>query len=154
VTNESGRARRLSAIGYVEWVLGDLRAKTAMHVVTEIDAASGALCARNPYGADLGERVAFFDVDDTSRSVTGDRAEFLGRNGTLDNPAALRRVQLSNRVGTAYDPCGAIQVPFELAPGQAREVIFRLGVGGRRSSEDAGKLARRLRGSAAARRAL
>ena len=37
VRNESGRPRRLSATGYVEWVLGDLRPKSAMHVVTEID---------------------------------------------------------------------------------------------------------------------
>jgi cyclic beta-1,2-glucan synthetase len=28
VRNGSGRMRRLSATGYVEWVLGDLRAKT------------------------------------------------------------------------------------------------------------------------------
>ena len=32
VRNESGRSRRLSATGYVEWVLGDLRSKSAMHV--------------------------------------------------------------------------------------------------------------------------
>ena len=38
VRNASGRPRRLSATGYVEWVLGDLRPKTTMHVVTEIDA--------------------------------------------------------------------------------------------------------------------
>ena len=42
VTNLSGRLRRLSATGYVEWVLGDLRTKSALHMVTEIDAASGA----------------------------------------------------------------------------------------------------------------
>ena len=35
VRNESGRFRRLSATGYVEWVLGDLRPKSTMHVVTE-----------------------------------------------------------------------------------------------------------------------
>jgi len=154
IVNQSGRPRRLSATGYVEWVLGDLRPKTAMHVITEIDPASGALCARNAYGAELAERVAFFDVDDTVRSLTGDRGEFLGRNGTLGNPAAMQRTQLSNRVGAGYDPCGAIQVRFELLPEQEREVIFRLGVGGRRSSEDAGTLARSLRGAAAARGAL
>ena len=38
VRNASGRSRRLSATGYVEWVLGDLRPKTAMHVITEIEA--------------------------------------------------------------------------------------------------------------------
>ena len=41
IRNDSGRARRLSATGYVEWVLGDLRPKTAMHVVTEMDTGSG-----------------------------------------------------------------------------------------------------------------
>jgi len=45
--NESGRRRRLSVTAYVEWVLGDLRSKSAMHVSTAFDAGSGALCARN-----------------------------------------------------------------------------------------------------------
>ena len=38
-----------------------------MHVVTEIDAASGALFARNAYNNDFAGRIAFFDVDDLSR---------------------------------------------------------------------------------------
>jgi len=61
--------------------------------------------------------------------VTGDRTEFLGRNGTLRNPEAMTRARLSGRVGAALDPCAAIQVPFDLADGQEREIIFRLGVG-------------------------
>ena len=32
VRNVSGRSRRLSATGYVEWVMGDQRSKSAMHV--------------------------------------------------------------------------------------------------------------------------
>ena len=62
VRNASGRPRRLSATGYVEWVLGDLRPKTAMHVITEIDPKSGALLARNAYNTEFPDRVAFFDV--------------------------------------------------------------------------------------------
>lgn len=129
VRNQSGRARRLSATGYVEWVLGDLRSKSAMHIVTDIDASSGALFARNAYNTEFAGRVAFFDVDDLSRSLTGDRTEFLGRNGSLANPDALTRTHLSGKLGAALDPCGAIQVPFELADGQEREIIFRLGAG-------------------------
>ncbi len=154
VRNESGRSRRLSATGYVEWVLGDLRPKSAMHVITEIDPASGALCARNAYNIEFADRIAFFDVDDAARTVTGDRTEFIGRNGTLKDPAAMSRSQLSNRTGAALDPCGAIQVSFELADGQEREIIFRLGVAGRRGADDAARLIQRFRGSTAARSSL
>ncbi|MGH8640558.1 MAG: GH36-type glycosyl hydrolase domain-containing protein, partial [Burkholderiales bacterium] len=158
VRNESGRSRRLSATGYVEWVLGDLRPKSTMHVITAIDPGSGALFARNAYNTAFADRIAFFDVDDLARTpnvtVSGDRAEFLGRNGTLRNPAAMARGQLSNKVGAALDPCAAIQVPFELPDGQEREIIFRLGMAGRRGADDASKLVLRFRGSATARGAL
>ncbi|HEY5995387.1 MAG TPA: glucoamylase family protein [Candidatus Deferrimicrobiaceae bacterium] len=152
VRNESGRPRRLSATGYAEWVLGDLRPKSAMHVVTEIDPGSGALFARNPYNTEFSGRVAFFDVDDANRTVSGDRAEFLGRNGAFRKPESMTRARLSGKVGAALDPCAAIQVPFELADGQEREIVFRLGAG--RDAEDAGNLVHRFRGSSAARGAL
>ncbi len=149
IRNGSGRARKLSATGYVEWVLGDLRPKTAMHVVTEIDAASGALFARNAYNSEFPNRVAFFDVDDLSRTLTGDRTEFLGRNGSLKHPDAMTRSRLSGRLGAGLDPCGAIQVPFELADGEERQIIFRLGAG--RDVTQVRELAQRLRKPGAAR---
>jgi cellobiose phosphorylase len=154
VRNESGQPRKLSATGYVEWVLGGLRPKSAMHVTTEIDPHSGALFARNPYNTEFTGLVAFFDVDDTTRTTSCDRAEFIGRNGTLKNPAAMARSRLSGKVGAALDPCAAIQTSFELADGQEREIIFRLGLAGRRETDDASKLVHRFRGSAAARGAL
>jgi cyclic beta-1,2-glucan synthetase len=152
VRNECGQPRRLSATGYVEWVLGDLRAKSAMHVITEVDPGSGTLFARNLYNTEFADRVAFFDVDDATRTVSGDRTEFIGRNGTLRSPAAMTRSRLSGKVGAALDPCAAIQVPFALEDGQEREIIFTLGVG--RDADDARNLARRFRGSAAAHQAL
>jgi cellobiose phosphorylase len=152
VRNESGRSRQLSATGYVEWVLGDLRSKSAMHVITEIDPGSGALFARNPYNTEFAGRVAFFDVDDATRTVSGDRTEFLGRNGTLRGPAAMGRSRLSGKVGAALDPCAAIQVPFDLADGQEREIVFMLGVG--QDASDAINMVNRFRGSTAARGAL
>ncbi len=152
VKNESGRSRRLSATGYAEWVLGDLRPKTAMHVSTEIDPHTGALFGRNPYNTEFAGRVAFFDVDETARTVSGDRTEFLGRNGAPRSPEVMNRARLSGRVGAALDPCAAIQVPFDLADGQERELIFRLGVG--RDVHDARQLVRRFRGAAVARAAL
>ncbi|MGH8675115.1 MAG: GH36-type glycosyl hydrolase domain-containing protein, partial [Burkholderiales bacterium] len=152
VRNESGRTRRLSATGYVEWLLGDLGSKSAMHVVTEIDPASGALFARNAFNTEFTGRVGFLDVEDPSRTLTGDRAEFLGRNGTLRDPHAMSRSRLSGRLGAALDPCGAIQVSFDLADGEERDVIFRLGAA--RDIDGARALAQRLRRSGSARAAL
>jgi cellobiose phosphorylase len=152
--NRSEQPRRLSATGYVEWVLGDLRPKSALHVITEIDPSSGAIFARNPYNGELADRVAFFDVDDPARTLTGDRGEFLGRNGTLSRPAALTRAGLSGRVGPALDACGALQTSFDLAAGQSHEIVFRLGVVGRRGADDTSLLVHRHRGAAAAHAAL
>ena len=158
IRNLSGRTRRLSATGYVEWVLGDLRPKTAMHVVTEIDPGSGAICARNAYSAEFAGRIAFFDADGETRAthvtVTGDRNEFIGRNGTLRQPAAMQRSRLSNKVGAGMDPCGAVQIPFELADGQERQVIFRLGAKGRRGGDEAIDRVESLREPEAARHSL
>ncbi len=152
VRNASSRPRRISATGYAEWVLGDLRPNTTMHVVTETDPETGALFARNPYNTEFRDRVAFFAVDNASITVTGDRTEFLGRNGTLRNPAAMARTRLSGKTGAALDPCAAIQVSFDLAGGQEQEVVFKLGAG--RDAADARRLVDRFRGNTAARVAL
>ncbi len=150
--NGSGRKRALSATGYVEWVLGDLSQKGAMHTVTELDPRSGALFARNPFHTEFGEWVSFFDVDEPERTLSGDRLEFIGRNGHLSRPAAMASARLSGRVGAGMDPCGAIQIPFELQDGQTREIIFRLGASS--SGEDASALVQRMRKPGSARAAL
>ncbi|WAV90960.1 cyclic beta 1-2 glucan synthetase [Oxalobacter aliiformigenes] len=135
IRNDSGTSRSLSATGYVEWVMGELREKTQMSIVTEIDPVSGALFARNPYNTEFADRIAFFTVNTPNRTVTGNRTEFIGRNNSLKNPAAMSRTHLSNRVGAGYDPCGAIHVPFTLANGQEKEIRFMLGTAGRRSAD-------------------
>jgi len=152
VRNESGRSRSLSATGYVEWVLGDLRPKTAMQVITKIDPGTGALFAQNRYSTEFDHRVAFFDVDDATRTVCGDRKEFIGRNGTLRDPAVMTRSRLSGRVGAALDPCAALQVAFEIEDGQEREIVFILGLG--QDTSDAINMINRYRGSDAARQVL
>jgi cyclic beta-1,2-glucan synthetase len=127
IRNTSGRARRLTLTAYVEWVLGASRGASAFSVVTEIDPQTGAMLARNPWNISFGSRVAFADLGGRQTAWTGDRREFLGRNGTLDNPAALDGSVLSQRVGAGLDPCGALQAPLELKPGATAEIVFFLG---------------------------
>ncbi len=150
--NDSGRPRRISATAYVEWMLGDLREKTAMHVVTESDPASGALFARNSYNVEFPDRVAFFDIDDPDRGIGGDRTEFVGRNGSMRVPAGLGRKQLSGRLGAGFDPCAVLQSKVTLENGAERQLIFRLGMG--RDGADAAALVKRFRGSGSAAAAL
>ena len=92
-------------------------------------------------------RVAFFDVDDAdARRVTGDRAEFLGRNGTLRNPAAMRaRAAVRHASAPALDPCAAIQVAVRSAP-TARRARSSSGSAPARSADEARELVQRFRG--------
>jgi len=153
IRNDSDTVRKLSATGYVEWVLGDLRSKSTMHVITETDPSTGALFARNPYNTEFVGRTAFFDVDATLHTITCDRNEFIGRNRSLQNPAAMERTRLSGKVGAGLDPCAAMQVQFELVQGQQREIVFMLGMAGSRRT-DVGQMVQRCRGRATAQAAL
>lgn len=128
--NDSDAPRRLSATGYVEWLLDERHAAPGLQVVTGRDLASGALLARNAFGAGFHDKVAFFHVDAEEVAVTCDRQEFIGRSGTIARPAALGRAGLSGIAGAGFDPCAALQVGVTLAPGAEYELVFVLGVAG------------------------
>jgi cyclic beta-1,2-glucan synthetase len=146
VHNTGRRNRRLSVTFYLEWVLGTVRAVTAPTIVPWVDPQTGALLARNAFNLDFATSIAFVDVNLRPRTLTADRTEFLGRNGSAAAPAALSRVELSGRAEPALDPCAAVMAKFELKPGETREVIFVLGESG--TQEDVHRLLDRYREAA------
>ena len=96
--------------------------------MTERDPQTGAIFARNSLGGDFSGRIAFADMGGRQTSWTGDRKEFLGRNGTLESPAALTAdARLSGKLGAGLDPCAALQMSVELRPGARAELVFFLG---------------------------
>ena len=128
LTNRSSRPRRLSVTAYVEWVLGSSRSASLPFISTELDAATGAIFARNPWNMGFGTRVAFADLRGAQSDWTGDRREFIGRNGALADPAALAgAAPLSKKVGAGLDPCAAMRTKIELPPDGSVEVVFLLG---------------------------
>ncbi|MBL9033415.1 MAG: glycosyl transferase [Rhodospirillaceae bacterium] len=142
--NTSSRVRRLSVTTYAEWVLGPSRAISAAFVATEIDPETGAMFARNAWNSAFGARVAFADFGGRQTDWTGDRREFLGRNGTVASPAALARAgPFSNKVGAGLDPCGALRTTVELAPNAAIELVAFLGQAA--SADDARRLVTQYR---------
>ncbi|WP_425905627.1 GH36-type glycosyl hydrolase domain-containing protein [Nitrobacter sp. TKz-YC02] len=144
LSNRSGRARRLSITAYAEWVLGTSRGASAPFIVTEIDAVSGAILARNPWSTAFPGRIAFADLGGRQTAWTADRAEFVGHNGALEAPAALvHGGTLSGAVGAGFDPCAALATSIELGAGETTEIVWLLGQCG--SVEDARELIARTR---------
>ena len=126
--NLSKRTRRLSVTAYVEWVLGVSRAVAGPYITTRIDSDSRAMFAGNPWNPAFGSRVAFADFAGRQTRWTGDRREFIGRNGALAMPAGLADgAILSGRVGSGLDPCAALQTIVEIAPDGTVELVFLLG---------------------------
>jgi cyclic beta-1,2-glucan synthetase len=127
LTNLGEEPRTLSVTHFVEWVLGDSRSRANQRVSTAYDTAGRMLTARSPFNEDHPDSVAFLACDRAIHSYTADRTEFLGRNGTPADPAALRRTGLGGLTGRFHDNCGAIMSRVTIAPGESVEVRFLLG---------------------------
>ena len=125
--NDTARPRKLSVTYYVEWTLGEVRESTQMHVITSWDDDVEAIIARNHYHPDYADRVAFAAISLPVESYTGDRTNFLGRNRSMGNPAAMERTGLCRRTGAGLDPCAALQTILRLAPGEQMEITCVLG---------------------------
>lgn len=115
--NLTNRRRVLGVTAYVAWDGG---------VTTERD-PSGAVLARRARGGDFAGHVAFADFGPGVESLTCDRAEVIGRRGTLARPTRLWG--FSGRVGAHLDPCAALARRVVLAPGARVELDFTLGQG-------------------------
>jgi cyclic beta-1,2-glucan synthetase len=128
VTNHDTRPRRISVTSYVEWTLGPLREHTQHQVVTSFDDTLDAHIAYNTFNPTFAAMRAFAAMSERLTSHTGDRREFLGRNGSLARPLALVEPgALSGTTSAVRDPCAALQCVLALSPGETRELAMVLG---------------------------
>ena len=133
IQNTSSQSRRLSVTYYSEWVLGVQRQSNAPYIACEWDEEAAILTAQNRYQDNFRDATAFLGIFTQSTSAsdelswTSDQLEFIGRNGSLDRPAALDRTCLSGRTGVNYASCGAVQRKLSLEPGETTEVLILLG---------------------------
>ena len=152
VTNRDDRRREISVTPYVEWTLGVLREHTQHQVRTTYDPVRDAIFAWNNFDEQFTDWVAFLTMSERPTSHTADRREFLGRNGSTRDPAAMRERELRNRTGAGIDPCGALQCMLSLRPGETREVV--IAVGAAPGQENADRLADEYRDLSRARAAM
>lgn len=159
--NKTSKQRRISLTYYAEWVIGVQRQANAPYIVTDWLPEANILTAKNTYQETFPEATAFLGIfpdqphggeQSENLSWTGDRTEFIGRNRTMENPAALERVGLSGRVGSNYESCGAIQKKITIEPGEEQVVYVLLGCD--ESNEAVSSLAKKYREPATCENAL
>ena len=125
--NSSSRKRRLTVTWFGAWVLGSVREDQQLHIVTSRDEQSGALLARQFWTGAFTSHVAFAASSPRATTWSGDRTQFLGRNGSLIRPAGLDKARLDNRAGAGADPAAVLQVTVAIESGAETDVVFFLG---------------------------
>ncbi len=126
LTNPSDKVRYLSLSYYVEWVLGTNREHTGQFIFTGYNKEQDYFYARNLYTFNFTDSISFMFTNGTTKSYTGDRLEFLGPKGSIQNPRGAD-LQLSRSCGACFDSCGAIQTSVEIKPDESITVLFALG---------------------------
>ncbi|MDR3542889.1 MAG: glucoamylase family protein [Desulfosporosinus sp.] len=128
ISNLTDQTINLSAVYYLEWVMGVAREQTAPYLVTEYEVERNTFFIRNTYQEEFAERTGFLTALGAEvTSYTGDRSEFIGRNGTLEDPAGLKLDRFSETVGAGLDPCSALQLIVAVPPGETKTITFLLG---------------------------
>jgi cyclic beta-1,2-glucan synthetase len=131
VSNRSQQPRRLTVTTYMEWTLGVLREHTQHQVRTAFDREHEAILAKNSFDPQFAGYTAFHAMSEPVTAYTASRRDFLGRNGSVESPAALASGGTLNGVsGACLDPCAALQCVLELGAGETREIAILLGAAG------------------------
>ncbi|MBK8021528.1 MAG: glycosyl transferase family 36 [Chloroflexi bacterium] len=153
LTNHSSEQRDLDVTSYVEWLLGfapdEHREFHKLFIETSADAAGQAVFARKclwGFPDDKGRHnnidwpyTAFHAVSEPLKSLDCDNATFTGLYNNDDRPSAMAEPTLAGRTGRFTDAIAALQVAVELAPGEAKTVVFTVG-----AAEDGKEDAREL----------
>ena len=145
LTNKSDRKRHLKITGYVEFALGhalidlinqcDDQHFNRAHLDKEINTlfATKTYWVTQSRGTQQQENKewdqwAFFTVNHPVKSYETVREEFIGFYRNENNPLALEGHSLRSRDTDFGNTVGALQIEIELEPGEAKDVVFQLGV--------------------------
>lgn len=142
VTNNSQKPLDLSIYTYFEFCLGssadhhrefhksfietsfheDVNALLATKRLWEIPLGDrGHWNIEYPYYGFVSSNKKIFDYE-------GDKENFIGQYGSLDNPSALQKEKLSNRTGKWNDSIGTIRVKQNIANNTTESIAFYLGI--------------------------
>ncbi|MGO5066566.1 cyclic beta 1-2 glucan synthetase [Clostridium sporogenes] len=125
--NNTDIRREISITYYASTVLGVSKQLSSQYISTYLD-EEDFIYSRNPYNSSFKETIAYLKIiGGKEESFTGNRKEFLGIHGTIENPKALNYKKLDDEVGAGIDPCMAENSKITLEPNEERVLIAVLG---------------------------
>ncbi|MEK2646030.1 GH36-type glycosyl hydrolase domain-containing protein [Bdellovibrio sp. BCCA] len=141
VSNDSFKERFVEVTSYMEPVLAPLAEDQAhpafsnLFVQTEFLSSKNCLLARRrPRSVKKNEVWGFHGVTTDQALESGveyetDRARFIGRGRSLQNPSAMSPgAELTNTVGSTLDPVLSLRVKVRIPPGETRRIQFTTGI--------------------------
>ncbi len=136
-TNHSDKVKELELTTYTESIIikniEDITHRTFknLFVSSEYDAENQSIimCRKNTSKNSTNYFANRLFVEDNNEEVTyeTERAEFIGRNRNTNNPLALTREKLLNKVGTNIDPIISLRTKVTIQPNKAKTVYFIAG---------------------------
>ncbi|MCR1934322.1 GH36-type glycosyl hydrolase domain-containing protein [Clostridium tepidum] len=125
--NNTDIRRKISVTYYASTVLGVSKQLSSQYISTYLD-KENFIYSRNPYNSSFKETIAYLKIiGGREESFTGNRKEFLGIEGSIENPKALKYIKLNDEVGAAMDPCMAENSKIILEPNEEKVLIAILG---------------------------
>lgn len=126
--NTSNKNRKLSIITYIRPIMGVSEQNNTQFIFTRVNDAGGML-AENVYNYEFPGRIIFLDSSIRHNSFTGNRREFLGKDGSLKAPSSMKNRKFSDYTGAGMDPCCCIQDVIDLKEGEETTLVVMLGQG-------------------------
>lgn len=138
--NDGTSPRRLALTSYLEWCLGNSddvhREFQKTFIETWHDGETNTIFAKKkkhlvPKYISTGMLeypiAGFASVSERPASYEGDKERFCGMYRGVANAAAFQDADLTNTAGEWYDPIASFRLDVDLAPGEAKTLVFTVG---------------------------
>ena len=124
LTNTSAEKKKLKLLYYIKPILGEDEIKTSGYI--KVNKENNIVTAQNLYTDDFRGRIVYCSSNETIKSFTGSKLEFIGKRD-IDNPQGINLSELGNQTGLGESSCIAIDIDIELEAYENKEIVLLLG---------------------------
>ena len=130
ITNESSETKSLTVYGGVEWCLWNATDDSTNFQrnwnIGEVEIEGGTVYHKTEY-RERRNHYAFYSVNAEIAGFDTDRDAFLGQFRGWNEPVAVEQRTSFGSIAAGWAPVAVLRLELELAPGESRTLLFRLG---------------------------